>query len=732
MSLGIASDNVRIWLESKLENPWNGANVAYLLTKDVLALIVDQWGTLDTTLKLRLLSALMSAKSAQLRNMQDEIQRLVASTADDGDGWVQSMGQIVSTALRPENPEFNLAALRSHLLTAPVVQKLQEQRTSSHQGLKTGSKILPLFKVYSTPPYCSTSLFNTFSFSISLVKTISVSDYGPIEEAYLQRPNYTPKPNPHFTVAKPAARRTVSRDLLSSSTNARGQLTSSKPGLAGLQNRPTGSLLSSSGSVGSRPLGASSYGIGGASKPSSVLGQGSARPEGARRFLPVVTAPADDIISMVDPIAMAMQEQQKKDEEKKKKEDAKAARLAKKAAAEARKEGKEEDAGVAQLGKLSQTFDANKPAKKKPKLKEGETPATPNPPTAAKSTSAAAINLTSSGAAGSSSSSTPATAATAAASSSGASAAPANPGSLFQFAEALIAASEDMGPGANDPNKKPTMPAGVQPPSLTSAGGHLQLGPMVTSGSHLPIYGNIHSAPSGSINQGSISSAVRPPSLTSPSPLKSFNASSAPSAAPLPLTSMPGIQPSIHTHNDLINQAQRPTMLTMQPQGLGAPAGLSSLGPRPLSGPSVAPIPSNASYLPSQHVFTPMAAYNPSVGMPSNALPPSSHPSLGTAPSLTGARPMPMQAPTMGMPTGGLAGLAGFAKQGGPSQFMPGALSSQMPGSMPSLAPGTMPTLAPGYGLGAKPAALTSAPAPLGSLPLNKPSLSTPPPARKE
>lgn len=144
MSLGIASDNVRIWLESKLEKSWGGANVAYLLTKDVLALIVDQWGTLDTTLKLRLLSALMSVKPIQLRNMQDEIQKMTALTSEDGDGWVQILGNLISTVLRPDNPEFNLGSLKTHTLTAPLLQKLQEQRTFVSEGRKSAPFLPPI------------------------------------------------------------------------------------------------------------------------------------------------------------------------------------------------------------------------------------------------------------------------------------------------------------------------------------------------------------------------------------------------------------------------------------------------------------------------------------------------------------------------------------------------------------------------------------------------------------
>lgn len=138
MALGVASDNVRIWLEAKLENPWCGTHVAYLLNKDVLALIINQWATLDTTLKLRLLSCLISVKPHALRPMIDEVQQIIALTPEDGDGWVQTLGQIVSTALRPDAPEFNLSSLLTNPLTSPLLDTIKQQR--AYGAFKPGKR----------------------------------------------------------------------------------------------------------------------------------------------------------------------------------------------------------------------------------------------------------------------------------------------------------------------------------------------------------------------------------------------------------------------------------------------------------------------------------------------------------------------------------------------------------------------------------------------------------------
>jgi hypothetical protein len=131
MSIAIASDNVRIWLHAKLENPWCGSHVAYHLTNDVLGLVVHQWSTLDTTLKLRLLMSLMSVKTAQLRSIQAEIQQIILLTAEDGDGWVKSIGQIVSSALSPDNPHFQVSALGSNPETETLLQSLQKHCMST-------------------------------------------------------------------------------------------------------------------------------------------------------------------------------------------------------------------------------------------------------------------------------------------------------------------------------------------------------------------------------------------------------------------------------------------------------------------------------------------------------------------------------------------------------------------------------------------------------------------------
>lgn len=504
-----------------------------------------------------------------------------------------------------------------------------------------------------------------------------------------------------------------------------------------------------------------------------MLGQGSARPEGHRRFVPAAAPVANDIM-MVDPIALAAEEKAKKEDEKKKKDDVKAARVAKKAAADARKEGKEEDAGVLQLGKLSQSFESAKPAKKKPKLKENE-PTTTSidqstalPPSITPPTMPSAIAPTLITA----SVPKPTTLAN-----------PTAGGNSNDFADAFLAAAEVAVPGEKP---KPLMsgqathqghppppwaqsahlpqtglvagsgiqhgqqahsqhPQHVQHPqgqhAQHSHGQHAGLSQnLVTSASHLPIYGT--GAPSSSINSGQLpfmaaTGAVRPPppaALASPPPLKSFNAAGGPpSIAPIPLTSMPGILP------------MKGGLASIQGGG-GMVGGLASMtspslgvGPRaPLLGTATGIVPSPLTAAPSLNPMSHQLPPQPTLvgvrgfsggGGPS-AAPISSQPSQHGVPSLQQA-PQQMGFHPSSMP----GGLASFPKQGTVQPIMYGAFPVQG---------GLMPSLAPNFAQQQQPAPLTAAPqllprgpppAPLGaptplSAPLNKPTLSTQPPAK--
>lgn len=140
MSIGVVSDNVRIWLHSVLEKPWCGSHVAYSLNNDVLRLIVEQWSTLDTTIKLRLLTTLLSIKPAQLRNTQEALQKVTALAADDNDGWVQSIGQLMSTAVSPDYPHFNFSALEKNPETSSVLETVKSHCTQSLCFLYLGHK----------------------------------------------------------------------------------------------------------------------------------------------------------------------------------------------------------------------------------------------------------------------------------------------------------------------------------------------------------------------------------------------------------------------------------------------------------------------------------------------------------------------------------------------------------------------------------------------------------------
>lgn len=131
MSTGPATDNIGLWLHTNLERPWRGSHVAYSLKSDVLRHVVEQWSTLDSPAKLRLLTALLSIKPANLRTNQAELLNVTTLAGEDSDGWVQSMGQLISTALNPDFPHFNFPALEKNHDTATMLESIRAHCTPS-------------------------------------------------------------------------------------------------------------------------------------------------------------------------------------------------------------------------------------------------------------------------------------------------------------------------------------------------------------------------------------------------------------------------------------------------------------------------------------------------------------------------------------------------------------------------------------------------------------------------
>jgi hypothetical protein len=191
--------------------------------------------------------------------------------------------------------------------------------------------------------------------SIVIVDDAKIVEFAPQEAAYLQLPNFTPKPNNHFLVRKSTPRQARPKDSLSTSTDLRSSTTTprsvlaSSSGMSGTSSNilSTSTHLSSGG--GTSILSSSS----GASKvsSSSILGQTS-RFEGRRSYVSSTATSGNDL-TFVDSITEAKAKQDKLDEEARQKVAKKAAKVEKreKSAEQKKKasEEKDENKGVLAL-----------------------------------------------------------------------------------------------------------------------------------------------------------------------------------------------------------------------------------------------------------------------------------------------------------------------------------------------------------------------------------------------
>jgi hypothetical protein len=282
---------------------------------------VNQWSTLDTTLKLRLLLALLAVKPAQMAAIQMETQQIVALTAEDSDGWVQTIGQIVSSSLVPENPHFNLSGFESNPETSSLLESIR-----------------------------------------SLVKEVTTIEFAPLEVAYKESPNFKPPPNIHFTVKKPTVRAERPKDLVTSSSDIAPVIPHARPSLAlstGIRNSSSNILSSSSGHTSGSLLSS-----GGPYKYSSSILSQTSRFEGRRPYVAPASA-ANTGLMIIDQVQVhnekvqkAEEEKRQKEEEKKQKEDAK---LQKRNAASAKKSKTGE---ASKAGQSAENADG-KPTKKR-------------------------------------------------------------------------------------------------------------------------------------------------------------------------------------------------------------------------------------------------------------------------------------------------------------------------------------------------------------------------------
>lgn len=116
----VSSDrDLRLWLVSKLDGTWSSSKIS-TLTKDVLHGTLQIFGTLETSLKLKLLFACVMAKNDV--PAQDELHSLFETAKNDESEWVRVVASLLSTH---ESGSLNFDYLYENPTSKQVIEHLK-------------------------------------------------------------------------------------------------------------------------------------------------------------------------------------------------------------------------------------------------------------------------------------------------------------------------------------------------------------------------------------------------------------------------------------------------------------------------------------------------------------------------------------------------------------------------------------------------------------------------------
>jgi len=90
-----ANRDLRLWLSSKLEEPWSSTNIN--MNSELLDKLLEdgQFSSLDTPVKLKILFALLNSKKNVLMEQSVKIELLLGLALKDHVDWVKVMGSIL-------------------------------------------------------------------------------------------------------------------------------------------------------------------------------------------------------------------------------------------------------------------------------------------------------------------------------------------------------------------------------------------------------------------------------------------------------------------------------------------------------------------------------------------------------------------------------------------------------------------------------------------------------------
>lgn len=118
----LAERDLRLWLTSKLDEPWSSSKISASFTKEIFQKILIHFPTLDPPIKLKLLFSLLALKKSSQQELKDEIQQLIELGKKDTSEWVRVISVLLT---RIGEGVLGLQELQENTIFASVFEHLK-------------------------------------------------------------------------------------------------------------------------------------------------------------------------------------------------------------------------------------------------------------------------------------------------------------------------------------------------------------------------------------------------------------------------------------------------------------------------------------------------------------------------------------------------------------------------------------------------------------------------------
>lgn len=118
----LAERDLRLWLTSKLDEPWSSSKISASFTKEIFQKILVHFPTLDPPIKLKLLFSLLALKKSSQQELKEEIQQLIELGKKDTSEWVRVISVLLT---RIGEGVLGLEELQENTIFASVFEHLK-------------------------------------------------------------------------------------------------------------------------------------------------------------------------------------------------------------------------------------------------------------------------------------------------------------------------------------------------------------------------------------------------------------------------------------------------------------------------------------------------------------------------------------------------------------------------------------------------------------------------------